>query len=528
MKTMKTLLLGSAAGLVAVTGGQAADLPVKAKPVEYVKICPLYGAGFYYVPGTDTCLKLGGYVRFQAESDASGGTIFMSGANALYTRTDTPNLSHRVRTAFTWDSRTQTEYGTLRMYFRGGWEQTTPGTPDETVFWDRGFIQFAGFTVGRAESFFDHFSFGPYSYATNARISGNQTVESRGITLFGYTAQLGNGFTASLSIEDGGNSAAGAAGNNARARGHSVLDLDAPVAGGIGNNVVAFANATSTLTPDNGSSSVPDIVGNIRVDQAWGSAQLSGALHLNSAGYYSGFVPGACIPGNSTTCDNPDDEIGWAVGGSIIVNLPMLAPGDTIGGMVTYSEGAIGYANRDRTFRLWHHGDSNGGLVSSYGVGFAGDSVFRNPGSIPGYAGELELTRAWSVVAAAQHFWTRQLRTSVYGGFAAVEYTDVAKGLICPAGAAVPAGFIPFGTSGLIVTNCDPDYSVWAIGSRTQWNPHPYLDIGVEVLWTHLNTAFAGPGATNAAQGANPAQVVNIEDQDVLSVMGRVQYNFLP
>ena len=132
MKTVKTLLLGSAAGFVAVAGAQAADLPVKAKPVEYVKVCTLYGAGFYYVPGTDTCLKLGAYFRFQIESDASGGTTFMNGAAGLYTRTDTPNLITVFAAAFSWDTRTQTEYGTLRMYFRGGWEQTTPGTPDET------------------------------------------------------------------------------------------------------------------------------------------------------------------------------------------------------------------------------------------------------------------------------------------------------------------------------------------------------------------------------------------------------------
>src|SRR5665647_2763532 len=52
MKMVKSLLLGTAAGLVAMTGAQAADLPVKAKPVQYVKICSLYGAGFYYIPGT--------------------------------------------------------------------------------------------------------------------------------------------------------------------------------------------------------------------------------------------------------------------------------------------------------------------------------------------------------------------------------------------------------------------------------------------------------------------------------------------
>jgi hypothetical protein len=63
MKMVKSLLLGTAAGFVAVAGAQAADMPVKAKPVQYVKICSLYGDAFYYIPGTDTCLKLGGYVR---------------------------------------------------------------------------------------------------------------------------------------------------------------------------------------------------------------------------------------------------------------------------------------------------------------------------------------------------------------------------------------------------------------------------------------------------------------------------------
>src|SRR6476646_6758280 len=54
MKMVKSLILGSAAGLVAMSGAQAADLPVKAKAVEYVRICSLYGAGFFYIPGTDT------------------------------------------------------------------------------------------------------------------------------------------------------------------------------------------------------------------------------------------------------------------------------------------------------------------------------------------------------------------------------------------------------------------------------------------------------------------------------------------
>ena len=80
MKMVKSLILGSAAGLLAMSGAQAADLPVKAKAVEYVRICSLYGAGFYYIPGTDTCIKLGGYLRVDAAFNASGD--FTAGAVA--------------------------------------------------------------------------------------------------------------------------------------------------------------------------------------------------------------------------------------------------------------------------------------------------------------------------------------------------------------------------------------------------------------------------------------------------------------
>ena len=90
MKMVKSLLLGSAAGLVAVAGAQAADLPVKAKPVEYVKVCSLYGAGYYYMPGTDICIKLGGYVRYQFTwnpgSSITAGPF--SGAGGLNNRVD--------------------------------------------------------------------------------------------------------------------------------------------------------------------------------------------------------------------------------------------------------------------------------------------------------------------------------------------------------------------------------------------------------------------------------------------------------
>src|SRR6202012_1729761 len=83
MKTIKSLVLGSAATLVAMGGAQAADLSVKAKAVEYVKICSLSGAGLYYIPGTDTCVKIGGYLRTDVTVNGqAGGAPFWSGGGA--------------------------------------------------------------------------------------------------------------------------------------------------------------------------------------------------------------------------------------------------------------------------------------------------------------------------------------------------------------------------------------------------------------------------------------------------------------
>jgi len=90
MRAIKGLLLASAAGLAAMTSAQAADLPVKAKPVEYVKVCSLYGAGFFYVPGTDTCLKIGMYLRADTfYGAAAGGYYIGNGQLALRARIPT-------------------------------------------------------------------------------------------------------------------------------------------------------------------------------------------------------------------------------------------------------------------------------------------------------------------------------------------------------------------------------------------------------------------------------------------------------
>ena len=133
MITARTLILGSAAGLIAISGAQAADLPVKAKAVEYVRICSLYGAGFFYIPGTDTCIKIGGYLR--ADTTFNGGA---HGAPAWNGDLGQQNrfrdyFVSRSRMALTIDTRTATEYGVVRTFGQGDFQFNNFGNSNPTT-----------------------------------------------------------------------------------------------------------------------------------------------------------------------------------------------------------------------------------------------------------------------------------------------------------------------------------------------------------------------------------------------------------
>src|SRR5262245_66336058 len=118
MTNAKALLLGSVVGLVAAAGAQAADLPVKAKPVQYVKICTLYGDGFYYIPGQDTCIRIGGYVRADYGINAGGTTAAGSGIVPGTTMTATDGLRTRSSKQYATDLREDVsiEHSTQAQY----------------------------------------------------------------------------------------------------------------------------------------------------------------------------------------------------------------------------------------------------------------------------------------------------------------------------------------------------------------------------------------------------------------------------
>ena len=140
---IKSLLIGSAAALAAVSGAQAADAIVAAEPepLEYVRVCDAFGTGFFYIPGTETCLKFGGYVRFQTDfgRDKSGVSDWDS----------------FTRAQFEVDTRTDTELGALRGFigFRGNADNGSSSS--SSVFVDQAFIELGGLKVGKFYSWWD-------------------------------------------------------------------------------------------------------------------------------------------------------------------------------------------------------------------------------------------------------------------------------------------------------------------------------------------------------------------------------------
>jgi hypothetical protein len=511
MRFARRLFLGSAAGIFSVAAAQAADAPAKA--VEYVRVCSLYGAGFWYVPGTDSCIKVGGHVRAQVGWNADGSDVTLGAPNRLtgstggrFDRVDTNYFSFRSRGVVTTDTRTQTEYGTLRAYINVGAQWSTSangggnnGPTADTLFTDRAFIQFAGFTAGRIRSFFDIVSTAPYAFADPR--SSNQT-DRIGIYGMAYTGQFGAGLSATLALEDGGWATGG--------RGRSTVNVS--TGAGLGSTTPPpFTIAGETN--DNKGQIFLDPVFALRIDQAWGSGQFSAALHDSSGGNYT--TPSGSLTG-SNAAGHPADKWGFAVGAGFTLNNAFGQQADSVGAQVVYSQGATGYATKGAG--PW----SMYGSGNNVGLGWLVDGVFANGTAV-------ELTQAWSMFGGYSHVWTPKWKSSLYGGVVGVNYDGAAKNMIC-SGPVGPLGFMstPGGAGAFTggVSNCNPNFSFTELGSRTMWNPVPDVDIGVDVLWTHLNTAFPG-GAALPASGGRPAGPYSLSNQDVLSAYFRFQRNFL-
>ena len=512
MKMVKSLLLGSAAGLVAVAGAQAADMPVKAKPVQYVKICSLYGAGFYYIPGTDTCIKIGGWVR---QYLGVNGPSLTNGALAgnYNTRNTNSGWTWKVRGYITADARNQTEYGTVRGYLAVGTSiQGTNGGQGAAgsagvnpggFNANRAFVQWAGFTFGVSQSFYDLFSMPAISYWGGMANPTSDTGDG-GQTVTAYTAQFGNGFSASLSLE--------------APRSTEILE--------VGAGSPAWTGPFGPPGPWNAATRYPDIVANLRVDQAWGSAQIMGAIHDVAGEYYG--AAGSATPG-LTSNGAPGYATGYAFGAGVKINTPMIGKGDYFGAQFNYAVGASGYpddgattpapatgAGSTQASNFGGYGAQRGGPGGTSGFGIVSDGVYAVGGSI-------QLTTLWGIGAGYEHFWTPHWQTSVYGTYLKNTYNSVANTNLC-------ASEIGVTNTGLTVANCGNNWDYWTIGSRTQFNIDSQTYIGLDVIYTQLDTASNGVTGTVLGSAANgvPAQLRTYSNESAWMAEMRIHRNFYP
>jgi hypothetical protein len=496
MTITKRMLLGSAATLTAIASGQAADLPVKAKPVEYVKICSLYGEGFYYIPGTDICLKVGGYVQadYGWNSAGNGQPHYNAGNSGAQDRSTSP-YSSRHRAHFNFDSRTQTAYGTLRTYVAVHIENLNQGSV--TVNPTRAFIQWAGFTFGHTKSFTD--VPGTPGADTFRALFQQQAISdtgANGTNQIAYTWELGNGMTLNVGADE------------RRTKGIANLST---------NIVTVGANPATAYGPYQH----PTPWVNFAVNQAWGRFAVSGIFNKINATYYTGTAPdtGNCPATQTGTslCGYPDDKWGWAVLSGIDIKAPWAGPGDHFGGFFSYGMGAAAYASGSNMTSPSLFG---GGNQVAFGV--ITDGVFVN-------GGQFQLTTTWSAGAGYEHFWLPNVSTAWYGTYSQIRYNDnvINSRLFCNG---IPAGGVTTAQNIIVAagTRCDPGFNYWTVGMVNNWFPVAGFRLAVDVAYSRVETAFDGQTVTlSKAAGLRPTGSYLAKDQGILSVTFRAQRAFV-
>ena len=366
----KTLLLGSAAAMLMVGGAQAADLTV-AEPVDYVKVCDAFGAGFFYSPGTDTCIKIGGYVKF---GTAFGDTDFNGGVfNAGYDNSNWGNFYTEVSIQATASS--VTEYGNLtgfidmraatgNTYGSGQTFNDLVNASTNSAYVDSAYLELGPLKAGRFTSLFD---FGR-GYNDTGMFGSDSTTDHIQLT---YAV---NGFGLALSVED----------NRDR--------------GSLGFTDGELYNGVDYFT--GGNDNIPDIVAAVTYASGIFSAKVAAAYVNESVSFGNG----------SGAINDPielNNESGWAIGGGLEIALDNFSAGDRFFVSAAYGDNA-------NSFTGITGGTSVAGTFNPFS---ANVTASASPGS------------SWSALASYKHVWSPQLWSSLSGGYANFDGKDQNDGL---------------------------------------------------------------------------------------------------
>jgi hypothetical protein len=505
MGLVKNIILGSGAALVSVAAAQAADLPAKrVAPVEYVRICDAYGAGFFFIPGTQTCLKIGGRVRADyslvrsqdiysglgtaavAErtvwsvaqtANATGspsiivagvgpnvpfaagttiGTItpgrLSTGAPVVSIDEDAVHVAGwEARGRIDFDARTNTPWGTvqatagLRLARTTGVVDRAFGVTSTSAgpTLEYAYVRFAGFTFGAAR---DNFAFMP-SLVYGA---GHWGSFANGAKQIAYTATLGGGVSATFALQD------------------------------YADTAPAIVSGLTGVNPYYVYNSVPQINGNVRIDQPWGSFQMAAAYANVSA---------------NTALDEYDDSKGvYAFGVGAKINLPALAQGDALYLTANYANGMTEYTTNWSSFKSSAYRRDVGGFVI-------------NHPSVVAEVGGLTSVKSWNVAALLEHYWTPQYRSVVFGTYGQLDAPRLATACVWDGGGS-------FG-----------DATVWNIGTNFAWLPTRNFEIGVEVLYARVSQDVRGyvGGLSTVPNSGNLNTVTRVFRETEGNVSGRLR-----
>jgi hypothetical protein len=405
----------------------AVDLPSgKAQPqapANYVKVCDVYGSGFFYIPGTDSCLRVGGMVRQDFAYVPSGDTYKVtSGARAINTYGAGQNTTGwETRGRIDLDARTPTDFGTVRTaagirFSRSSGTLADVANPTgasqsattTTPIMEYAYIQFAGLTAGAAR---DNFQFMP-SAVYSAQHWASFIINPKQVA---YTATLGGGLSATIAVQDATDTAI------------------APVDG---------VNATTTYYAPQNEKNL-NLVGNVRWDQPWGTVQVMGA--------------GRQAQVLDTTGLTYNQEKGvWAAGAGAKINLPFTGHKDNALWLTgAYADGMTEYTTAYGSNKIanWKR-DLNGWQ-------------FNQP-SIIAYSTGVETVKSWNAAALYQHWLTDKYRINAFGSYGQIQAPETAKALVFDA----KKGF--------------GDAKVWSVGSNFAWLPTKDFELGIEGIYSNM------------------------------------------
>ena len=427
--------------------------------------------GSFLVPGTQTSLKIGGYIKFDyvydfgpqsttgsgtgvADSslpgignplDSNCGEPFVPGGQHGVdhsTRCQSSSASHHIHgtsamtaneSRFNIETRTPTSYGELKTFIEGDFANANNNshsgsfkvnTFSASFRLRQAYGTLGPFLAGQTASLFRD----PNSEAETLDFTGDFSTGVTRQPQVRYTFDFGNGLTWAVSAED------------------PQTQIEDPQSG---------ANATSTTFGTGQGDKIPDFVTAVNYNAPWGHLKL--AAVLRDIYWHTG--------GNGPE-DVSNSTFGWGIAGSGSWNVPIGKDG--LAWEVAYGQGAGRYINSQ--------GPPSPDAVLDTGVSCSGPLVCSSEGSrslhtVPMFMAEGNYT----------HFWTDTLRTNLTVSY----YWQDNKEQFYQSSQDSFAGMWK---------------RAYTAHANLIWSPVPQMNIGAEFIYTYGKQESGQNGATERLQ----------------------------